>query len=790
MAQVSAIELTDGTKRGIRAGAIPYGIVDSTSTATAFTATVPGVTELTDGTCVLLKNGVITSAADFTINVNGLGAKHAYSNMAAETAETTIFNINYTMLFVYDSTRASGGGWICYRGYNSNDNTIGYQIRTNSMALPVKTACYRYRILFESMDGTYYIPANSSTSTNATAKRTPTTEKINPFGRIVYYSSTTALSANGSPGTATQWVQYVFSLGYSFNYTGAALTLTTKKPVWLKTTPQSDGSVIIDATTPFTQTLPSTEDGKVYIWLGVAYSATNIEMTLEHPVVCYKDGLIRCWPVPPTKVSELTNDAGYLTSYTETDPTVPAWAKASSKPTYTASEVGAVPTTRTVNGKALSADISLTASDVSALPSSTTIPSKTSDLTNDSGFITSADIPIELYPVHVSLSSSMSSGTADHTSLEILAAISAGKLPVVGVAMGNTVMMATLVHVGPDLDGQYTEAIFVYENQNAWFYNYITLSIDESGSVTLVARDAYATLDDIPQNVSDLTNDSNFIPRTEFRLTKSENQGTVTYTVNARPVDIGDAANNSYPVFTELVNNSKTQYWTLWFVNISSNKFGLYRYENDDKSIRYVVFEYGGYGNVTTGTEGIIDLDAPMSHPVGTVIITDSNTNPSTTYGGAWALIDKEFTTTTAQQITCGTASSSDCVINSTNTTSMSAWVSRQGHSIFLSINAITFKVSVSGTNLTLGTFDLAKLGTSEAAISPVIMAWSDGAHAIVGMNINRTSGVLQSQDVVVRGTGTSIAAGSSAVFTVELPCDYTCMVDSFCNKFYWRRTA
>jgi hypothetical protein len=44
--------------------------------------------------------------------------------------------------------------------------------------------------------------------------------------------------------------------------------------------------------------------------------------------------------VVPTKVSELTNDKGYLTSYTETDPTVPAWAKASTKPSYTKSEVG------------------------------------------------------------------------------------------------------------------------------------------------------------------------------------------------------------------------------------------------------------------------------------------------------------------------------------------------------------------------------------------------------------------------------------------------------------------
>lgn len=45
----------------------------------------------------------------------------------------------------------------------------------------------------------------------------------------------------------------------------------------------------------------------------------------------------------PTKVGELENDSGYLTSYTETDPTVPTWAKASSKPSYTASEVGALP---------------------------------------------------------------------------------------------------------------------------------------------------------------------------------------------------------------------------------------------------------------------------------------------------------------------------------------------------------------------------------------------------------------------------------------------------------------
>lgn len=57
-----------------------------------------------------------------------------------------------------------------------------------------------------------------------------------------------------------------------------------------------------------------------------------------------------------------------------------SWAKASTKPTYSASEVGAVPTSRTVNGKALSGNITLSASDVGAgkisyLHNSTSIPS-------------------------------------------------------------------------------------------------------------------------------------------------------------------------------------------------------------------------------------------------------------------------------------------------------------------------------------------------------------------------------------------------------------------------------
>ena len=150
-----------------KTAAIPYGHVDSTSTATAYTATIDGITELVDGTTVLLKNGVVTSQSGFTININGLGAKPVYNSMAAASAETTIFNAAYTLLLVYDSTRVSGGCWINYRGYYSDSNTVptGYCTTAAATAAKAATCNYGYR------DDDTYFPClfrYANTAANAT----------------------------------------------------------------------------------------------------------------------------------------------------------------------------------------------------------------------------------------------------------------------------------------------------------------------------------------------------------------------------------------------------------------------------------------------------------------------------------------------------------------------------------------------------------------------------------------------------------------------------------------------
>ena len=376
--------------------AILYGSVDSTSTSTVYTATIEGLTELVDGTCVMLHNGVVTSESGFTINLNGLGAKKCYNNMTLATQDTTIFNINYTMLFIYSSALDSNnGGWWCYRGYNSDNNTIGYQIRTNSTAMPTITRTRYYRLLFTSADNAHWVPANTGYDNSATSKKTVNQNAINPFGRIVYMTGTTNVNAGVNVGATVVWEQYTLNLGYSFNTTGTELSLTFPAPVFVKCAPQTNGSAIIDSTTPFVQTLPNIADNKIYIFLGMAYSATNIELQLKNSVYWHDGTALRLWTGKAETI---------YTAATAAPPAIASSSVTGSSTNYARQDHthNIAVTTGDSNGQIKVAGINASVKGLGSaaytastayLPSSTAIPTATSQLTNDSGFITDADIP-------------------------------------------------------------------------------------------------------------------------------------------------------------------------------------------------------------------------------------------------------------------------------------------------------------------------------------------------------------------------------------------------------------
>lgn len=277
----------------LRAARVPFGECDAGSTNTAFTATVPGVTVLEDGVCAYIRNNVITSASGWTLDVNGLGAKPVYSSMADASRITTTFNKAYTMLFVYNESRVTGGCWDMYYGYNSDTNTIAYNMR-HYQSRRLKTKLYRYNLCFTDNDGKLVpsctVADSYGTGTNKTLN---TTVPFNPFEEIFYYTTTSTKNAGDQASSSYMYLQYnATDLGYGFN---VGTSLTVDKFVYVRCVPNADGTAQLDGNDCIVQALPSTADGKIYIRLGFAYSTHQIDMSLEKPVYEYANGGIRLW---------------------------------------------------------------------------------------------------------------------------------------------------------------------------------------------------------------------------------------------------------------------------------------------------------------------------------------------------------------------------------------------------------------------------------------------------------------------------------------------------------------
>lgn len=293
ISQVSVNDVTYGICDGIaRSG---YELIEDTrsSNVAAMTGVSSRLTGLTNGTRILFHLHY-ASAASTTLNLtlvggSTTGAKKVYRQGTTQLAANLGIAGCILPLTYLTSLDSGNGGWMMDNDYDSNTNTIGYQLRTNSTTLPTTDRTRYYRMLFESADGKKWIPANTQYDNSNTSLKTVNQRKINPFGRIVYLDNGTNYAADVDIPATAIWSQYLLTLGYSFNRTGAALTLTTKTPVYLKCAPQTDGSAIMDSTEPIVQTLPTTADGKIYIYLGIATSTTQLELYITHPVY-YHDG--------------------------------------------------------------------------------------------------------------------------------------------------------------------------------------------------------------------------------------------------------------------------------------------------------------------------------------------------------------------------------------------------------------------------------------------------------------------------------------------------------------------
>lgn len=171
-------------------------------------------------------------------------------------------------------------------------------------------------------------------------------------------------------------------------------------------------------------------------------------------------------------------------------------------------------------------------------------------------------------------------------------------------------------------------------------------------------------------------------------------------------------------------------------------------------------------------------------HPVGSVYITNTNSNPSSYLGGTWALIKRVF---------ANKAVSDAVTWDSDNV------VSGSGQAVFFVRDTrVTFrirftnKVAVSDTTLVMGTLSLSKVGITGVYYG-VYMASDDTANAAIMMDIQSVNGETQIRTIDVACGGTVAASTSTnptVTVTGELIFDTASIADSACNEFHWQRTA
>jgi hypothetical protein len=173
-----------------------------------------------------------------------------------------------------------------------------------------------------------------------------------------------------------------------------------------------------------------------------------------------------------------------------------------------------------------------------------------------------------------------------------------------------------------------------------------------------------------------------------------------------------------------------------------------------------------------------------IAHPVGSVITTDSNINPSERLGGTWTLVDKAF----RGKLVSLSATNAWTATNATLHSSSNALLI--DHMIHLRIYVNT-KIDLNNdTDIVLGKLNLPACGiTSFSSATYRQPAISEIGNCTINYTID-FDGTITVHDVLSVSGNHTAPSGMDVLFNVLFPVGYDRMLDEFCDRFYWKRTA
>ena len=188
-------------------------------------------------------------------------------------------------------TATTDARWIANANYDSND--VGYYTRKiypNIKAGPNKI--FPYTLIMERQDGRWEsLVKQAGTGSDHTAN-------TNGFliGNVwaMWYNET--YSENNNISTYRIWSAHsgLIDMRYSMNVTSTT-GFTGYKPVYLVGTIGTNGLFYLDTTKWWAQDLPSTDDGKVYIYIGDAYDYYRITLSEVKPAYFYRDSRVQMY---------------------------------------------------------------------------------------------------------------------------------------------------------------------------------------------------------------------------------------------------------------------------------------------------------------------------------------------------------------------------------------------------------------------------------------------------------------------------------------------------------------
>lgn len=220
-------------------------------------------------------------------------------------------------------------------------------------------------------------------------------------------------------------------------------------------------------------------------------------------------------------------------------------------------------------------------------------------------------------------------------------------------------------------------------------------------------------------------------------------------------------------------------------VNGTGNK-PIYRFGTD----RNVTWDAGAVISFTYDTilnsSGAWVMNDFQTYPIGSVIITATNTAP--TVGGTWQLFDKGFRTESVSDD--GLA-----VWNTTIADNGGGRIIREGHRLSLAL-FFSNKTLLNDSAVEIVRVPLASIGivSDISGIPPVISNdyFCDGANTIgiAKVDVSGTNLVINHQDVIPQNSSGITATGNEFYLKEDLFLETTEMLDSFCDKFYWKRIS